>query len=147
MKQITKVENSEIKTEIEKEIEIKNMEPELFPCFLCGEFIEIKYSKRNKPYFICDPCGLQAFIRRDNGINRLNKLKGNKSIYSSEIKNSPNLILNWVNQLEKLREKLTEMEDKKGFFEFIPDKDRERSLKVIQAEIKRLEGQLFKLKL
>ncbi len=49
MKQINTVINSENKTEIQKEIEIKNKEPELFPCFLCGEFIEIKYSKRNKP--------------------------------------------------------------------------------------------------
>jgi hypothetical protein len=144
MKQITKAVNSENKTEILNEIEIKNQEPELFPCFLCGEFIEIKYSKRNKPYFICDPCGLQAFIRRDKGINRLNKLKGNKSFNSPEIKNSPNLILNWVNQLEKLREKLKEIGDKGGFFEFIPDKEREKSKKVIQEEINRIKGKLFK---
>lgn len=43
------------------------------PCFLCGATREIKTSKKNKPYFICEPCGLQVFIRRDAGIKLLRK--------------------------------------------------------------------------
>lgn len=43
----------------------------LVPCFLCGEMVQLKKDKRIKPYFICDACGVQAFIRRKEGILRL----------------------------------------------------------------------------
>jgi hypothetical protein len=41
------------------------------PCFLCGRKIEKRTSKRGKPYFVCDFCGIQLFIRRKQGIERL----------------------------------------------------------------------------
>jgi len=43
------------------------MEIEKIPCFLCGYSIEVKNTVKGKPYFICDPCGLQAFIRITKG--------------------------------------------------------------------------------
>src|SRR5438105_14604072 len=44
------------------------------PCFLCGKTIESRIDKNHKPYFVCDPCGLQAFVRRKAGIERLEQL-------------------------------------------------------------------------
>lgn len=44
------------------------------PCFLCGRKLETRMSKHNKPYFVCDPCGIQLFIRREQGIKRLEAL-------------------------------------------------------------------------
>jgi len=32
------------------------------PCFICGKEVDIRLSKRNKPYMVCD-CGVQIFIR------------------------------------------------------------------------------------
>ena len=68
------------------------------------------------PLFLCDSGGLQAFIRRDKGIKRLEFLIGEKSFDSPEIKNTSSRILNWVNQLEKLEAKLKEIEEKEWFF-------------------------------
>jgi chaperonin cofactor prefoldin len=31
-------------------------------------------AKAHKPYFVCDPCGIQFFVRRKQGIERLDKL-------------------------------------------------------------------------
>ena len=42
------------------------------PCILCGRKLEKRTSKKNgKPYFVCDPCGIQLFIRRKQGIELL----------------------------------------------------------------------------
>jgi hypothetical protein len=106
MEKALESEKPEIKNGQEKEIEEKNREPELFPCFLCGEYLEIKYSKRNKPYFICDPCGLQAFIRRDKGIHSLKKITGKNSKIPKKSEKTEKQVLRVINQLEKLRTKL-----------------------------------------
>jgi hypothetical protein len=44
------------------------------PCFLCGTRLEKRTDKNHKPYLVCDPCGLQAFVRRKLGIDRLDHL-------------------------------------------------------------------------
>ena len=44
------------------------------PCFLCGEILVVKLTKNGKPYFICQQCGLQAFIRCRQGIRTLKRL-------------------------------------------------------------------------
>ena len=44
------------------------------PCFLCGKQLKRRIDKNRKPYFICDPCGTQIFIRRKQGIDNLFEL-------------------------------------------------------------------------
>ena len=44
------------------------------PCFLCGSDIQKRIDKNGKPYFICNPCGIQLFVRRQHGIQLLDKL-------------------------------------------------------------------------
>src|SRR2546430_10895565 len=43
------------------------------PCLLCGNKLEKRTDKNEKPYFVCDPCGIQLFVRRKQGIERLDK--------------------------------------------------------------------------
>jgi len=43
------------------------------PCILCGSKLEKRVDKNSKPYFICDPCGIQLFVRRKRGIELLNE--------------------------------------------------------------------------
>jgi len=38
---------------------------------LCTRKLEKRTSKRGKPYFVCDFCGIQLFVRRKQGIDRL----------------------------------------------------------------------------
>lgn len=44
------------------------------PCFLCTAKLEKRTDKHGKPYFVCNPCGIQLFIRREHGIKLLDKL-------------------------------------------------------------------------
>ncbi len=44
------------------------------PCFLCAAKLEKRTSKKRKPYFVCNPCGIQLFVRQEHGIKLLEKL-------------------------------------------------------------------------
>jgi DNA-directed RNA polymerase subunit RPC12/RpoP len=44
------------------------------PCFLCGTSLDKRTDKNRKPYFVCNPCGIQLFVRRQHGIKLLEKL-------------------------------------------------------------------------
>lgn len=52
------------------------------PCALCSRSLELREDKNGKPYFVCDECGTQFFIRGATGKERLaqllrpNKAKG-----------------------------------------------------------------------
>ena len=35
----------------------------MIPCWLCDQSVEVKFSRKDKPYLICDNCGVQTFIR------------------------------------------------------------------------------------
>jgi chaperonin cofactor prefoldin len=49
----------------------------LLPCILCGKQLEQRTDKNGKFYFTCDPCGTQFFIRRKQGIEKLEELHRN----------------------------------------------------------------------
>ena len=48
--------------------------PRLFPCPLCGQGLRVKETKKDKPYMVCDPCGMQLFVRNAMGIARFERL-------------------------------------------------------------------------
>jgi len=43
-------------------------------CFLCSQELMQRKDKHGKPYFVCDPCGVQMFIRGRQGIKNLGQL-------------------------------------------------------------------------
>jgi len=45
-----------------------------FPCPVCGAGLDVRESKKQKPYVVCDPCGVQMFVRNGSGIERFNAL-------------------------------------------------------------------------
>ena len=45
-----------------------------FPCPVCGQALEIRETKKDKPYMVCDPCGMQLFVRNETGISRFERL-------------------------------------------------------------------------
>lgn len=107
------------------------------PCFLCGNSIEVKNTVKGKPYFICDPCGLQAFIRRPKGIERLREwMEGKGEVFK---KKSGGLILEWISELEGLKAKLGEIEDKKGIF---PDEDTKLIISALKAEMDTVKNRI-----
>src|SRR5207245_3600249 len=69
---------------------------------LCGIGLDIRSSKKNgKPYCICDPCGVQLFIRRKEGINRLLEITGNTEL---------------LNKLEQLKRQKAALERERDVF-------------------------------
>jgi len=40
----------------------------MFPCPVCTQPREVRVTKKDKPYVICDPCGVQMFVRGPAGI-------------------------------------------------------------------------------
>lgn len=46
-------------------IKAKDNAVPIIPCWLCGEAVEVKFSKKDKPYLVCKSCGVQTFIRYD----------------------------------------------------------------------------------
>lgn len=120
--------------------------PNLIPCFLCGNGLEVKNSKRGKPYFICEPCGVQVFIRREKGISRLNELLksiGKNAVNYSGAQGRVFDLVAQINRLAELKGKLKEIQDKKGFMEFLTgDGSMALAEKVIVQEIQAIENQL-----
>lgn len=51
----------------------------LFPCPICGDALEVRESKKDKPYVVCNACGVQMFVRAETGIRRFEKLTNEAS--------------------------------------------------------------------
>ncbi len=47
---------------------------EKFPCPVCTKPLEVRLTKKDKPYVTCDPCGVQVFIRGPAGIAEFKRL-------------------------------------------------------------------------
>ena len=45
-----------------------------FPCPVCTLPRDVRQTKKHKPYIVCDPCGIQLFIRGPAGIEEFNRL-------------------------------------------------------------------------
>jgi ssDNA-binding Zn-finger/Zn-ribbon topoisomerase 1 len=45
-----------------------------FPCPVCLKPLDVRMSKRTKPYVICSPCGVQMFVRERAGIEAFGRL-------------------------------------------------------------------------
>jgi predicted RNA-binding Zn-ribbon protein involved in translation (DUF1610 family) len=53
---------------------LENDREQYFPCPICGEGLEVRTSKKGKPYVVCYACGMQMFVRTVPGIQRLEEL-------------------------------------------------------------------------
>ena len=53
---------------------MNNKDIKWFPCPVCLKPLDVRTTKREKPYVICSPCGVQMFIRERAGIEAFGKL-------------------------------------------------------------------------
>jgi len=42
----------------------------MFRCPICEEWLIVKRSRRDKPYVVCNECGVQMFVRYEKGIDK-----------------------------------------------------------------------------
>jgi len=85
---------------------IRRTNVETLGCVLCGKALDKRIDKNGKPYFICDPCGTQFFVRRQEGVSRLDALmKKPVRISPAGIPGSKTLVV----QISSLREDAAEL--------------------------------------
>ena len=107
-------------------------------CFLCGQGVEIRQSKREKPYFICLGCGVQAFIRGEQGRRLLEE-----KINPGTLMGGKNRMSQLIGQLLQLKAQLEELKRQEGFWDFL---EGNRELKIAQEavgrQIRKIEEEL-----
>jgi len=116
-----------------------------FPCPLCGAGLPILCSKRKKPYFTCNSCGVQVFVRGKKGISRLKEMAKSGILISSKEESAMHGI-NLLNRLESLKLQKRDLEMKTGIIGIIfPDENVQNAISLVDAEIKKIEGELANL--
>jgi len=113
-----------------------------FPCVLCGAGLPILMSKRNKPYFTCNSCGVQIFVRGKAGISRLSKLANDGILISAkEISVSYGMTL--LNRLEQLNLQRKELILKRPLI--FKNENLENAIELVDVEIENVQGELAEI--
>ena len=113
------------------------------PCWLCGKPLDLKITKGGKFYLVCDPDGVQCFIRRAQGMERLKKLikhLARKDYQFEQHSESLFVIQGILREIEGLQREIEKLEDKIGFF--FPDKEVIRAQTALEARVGLLLSQL-----
>ncbi len=106
------------------------------PCFLCDEILLIRYAKKQgKPYYHCNSCGIQCFIRGKEGILRLDLL---------QMSIAPSMkALRLAGLIQKLEDQIQSLE---GLFPFLTSDD-SPEIKTLRDQRDALKSQLRSLPL
>lgn len=110
------------------------------PCFLCGRKLEKRVTKTNrKPYFVCDACGIQLFVRGKQGIERLSEFFRN--VEQAEIPFKQH-----AKNFYRLQAILKEIDDVRSEIKktdvFWPSEDQKRTRKLLEIRIENLFSQI-----
>src|SRR5436309_10166052 len=95
------------------------------PCLLCGNKLEKRTDKNRKPYFVCDPCGIQLFVRRKAGITRLEELMRTAEKNAIPFKQHAQKLFEVqaiLNDIEGTKAQIQKVESEIGIF--FPDEDK-----------------------
>jgi hypothetical protein len=116
------------------------------PCLLCGKRLGKRIDKNRKPYFVCDPCGVQMFIRRPQGIENLDELikaLGKKELPAREHAYVLCKIQAILGEIRGLRKELDSLD---SIFDLFSDnKEKKRTRKLLEARIENLFSQLHRI--
>jgi hypothetical protein len=104
--------------------------------------LEIRLSRKQKPYCVCNSCGIQVFFRGKTGIRRLRELLNARSlIVGNESETDRALVL--FNHIQQLRGRKKLLEEKQGII--FRDEALEATIRAVDKEIERVQGELEKL--
>ena len=117
--------------------DLKEIE-QTIPCFLCSQPVDIRRDKHQKPYFVCDGCGVQAFIRRLKGMQFLKKLQEKSFLNLDVIQLSRELRL-----LKTEDDKLSYQQGIPGLF--VPDPELIQAREVISQKINKIANKIKEL--
>jgi chaperonin cofactor prefoldin len=114
------------------------------PCILCGKQLEQRTDKNGKFYFTCDPCGTQFFIRRKQGIEKLEELIRNlndRELWIQQHSQSPFEIQAILSEIDGLKSEIEKLNGQIGIL-FV-DEDKVQARNLLKT---RIQGLLLKLK-
>jgi len=119
---------------------------QFLPCLLCTEKLERRTDKNRKPYFICNPCGIQLFIRRQHGIRLLEKLL--RDVAKNELPfrqraEEVHKIQALLTEINGVKQQIERLEARKGFF--FPDQDKIRACNLLKVKLQNLFKELEQL--
>ena len=113
------------------------------PCILCGKKLDQRTDKNGKPYFICEPCGTQFFVRRKQGIEKLaqliHALNGRKFSIGLHMQ-SFYQVQAILSEIDALKSEIEKLNGQIGIF-FI-DEDKVRARDLLKARIQNLLSRL-----
>ena len=116
------------------------------PCLLCGNRLQQRTDKHNKPYFVCDPCGIQLFIRRHQGITRLRDLMRTSERHAIAFQHVGERIFEvqaLLSEIDATKAEITKLNDRIGFF--FPDEHKVRARDALKPKLDALLKQLDKM--
>ena len=113
-----------------------------FPCQLCGAGLEIRISRKLKPYTMCLTCGVQNFYRAKQGIRRLREIVDSQILITGNEPNVDTAVL-LFNRIQQLRAQRKELQARKGLI--LRDSDLENAILVVDNEMERVQGELKRL--
>jgi hypothetical protein len=112
-----------------------------FPCPLCKMALPVAISQKQKPYCVCNVCGIQLFFRGKVGIKALQQLLEKETPIKDEIPGAT-LAVSLYNRLEQFKQDRQKLENKQGII--FRDEDLDNAIAAIDGEIKRLQSDLKK---
>jgi hypothetical protein len=113
-----------------------------FPCQLCGAGLEIRISRKLKPYTTCLECGVQNFYRGKKGIRRLREILDSQLLITANESRVDTVVV-LFNRIQQLRAQRKGLAARKVFF--LSDPDLENAILAVDNEIERMQGDLEKI--
>ena len=112
-----------------------------FPCPLCGVALPVRISQKEKPYCVCNDCGIQLFFRGKVGIKRLQiMLQAAEPIPDEYL--GTTIVVALYNRLETLKKQKDDLEAKKGII--FRNQTLDDAIAAIDGEIKGVESAIRK---
>jgi hypothetical protein len=116
------------------------------PCLLCGQRLDQRTDKNGKYYFTCDPCGTQYFIRRRQGIEKLEQLIRNLNEGELPIKHHVESLFEIQAILSEIDGVKSEIEKLDGQIGIIfADEDMVSARKLLKTRVQELLWELEKI--
>ena len=117
------------------------------PCFLCSQKLDQRSDKKHsKPYFICDACGVQIFVRGQQGIKNLAELIATLHEHDFPFHEHAAVLFQIQALLTEIRGIKKEIEKIDSVFEiFSKDEHRERTRKLLNQRIETLLERLERI--
>jgi hypothetical protein len=122
-------------------MEIADYTGKPFPCPVCNRTLQLKNSRKLKPYCMCLDCGIQIFFRGQEGIRRLRRMIHSEEAVVAEF-NGPAPAISLFNRLQGLKRQRQRLEDQQGLV--FRDADRDRVIESLDAEIEHVREELEK---